>query len=692
MQFLTPLFLLGSILIAVPIYLHLVQREKTKKIPFSSLMFVRKIPVKEVRKRRLTHLLLLFLRCLGLILIAIAFGRPVVTALWIDPVNPLAGTSVVILLDHSFSMSSEPNWNLAVKAVNKKIDSLNRADEALIIQFGETVDIISLWDDSPERLRRALDQYVAPSWESTSYVQALRIAVDQLEDARNSRKEIYLITDLQSTGIGTEIGWRVPPGILVEVEAITNKQANLFIDEVRVERDIFTDQYPHTILTRVRNSSDQPVQGEAQLFLDGQLISRAEFTLGPEGTSALPFKPFTLGKGIAQGKIVLEPSDAMAGDNIYYFVIERQDPRKIMVIQEENTPASFYLESALTSGDNLPYTIEISSQKPSTAIDPTSTSLVIFNDLSNLPTPAIFESYLEAGGGLIVTLSNSVQAETYNREWGNLLPVELHGRNFVRNQEKLFTSITEVNWAHPIFSIFQNSHKAAISGTQFYSYWRMSPRENATVLALFGENDPALVEKAVGKGKIIVFASSLDPVWTDFPLRSAYVPFWSRVAHYAANWQNTPAALKINHVLPVEAYGSSDSRSWNIIDPEGRRVRGLTRDDPDSVQLKLPGYYEIRHNKKSDWVAVNTTPEESSLAKVSLEDFYALFVPLSSRVEESALEGTPPKKSSPIEKDRQQSLWWLLLVISGLVFMTEWWVASRSPRRQTLEKIPVYDR
>ena len=182
---------------------------------------------------------------------------------------------------------------------------------------------------------------------------------------------------------------------------------------------------------------------------------------------------------------------------------------------------------------------------------------------------------------------------------------------------------------------------------------------------------------------MIVFASSLYPVWTDFPLRSAYVPFWYRLAQYTASWQSAPAALRINRVLPVEASVGEEaggSGSWNVIDPAGQRVLGLDQDNPDFIQLKLPGYYEIRSNKKTDWVAVNTPPEESDLARVSLEEFQAVFVPLEGRAEQSSLE------ASVLERDRQQSLWWLLLVVASLVFLTEWWVANRSPRPGMLQE------
>ena len=683
MTFLAPLFLLATIAIGVPIYLHLVQREKIKRTPFASLMFVGKIPIKEMHKRRLTHLLLLFLRCLGLTLLVMAFGRPVITALWLNQVNPLAATSVVILIDHSLSMSPEPVWELALEAAEEKIDSLDQADEALIVQFGETAEALSGWDDSPERLRQALRQRAAPSWESTSYIEALRIAVDQLEDARNSRKQIYLITDLQSAGMAAAGGWRVPPEVVVEIETIPGETTNLFVEEVRVERDVFTDQYPHTILARVRSNSEQPVEGEAQLFLEGQLINRAEFKTSSEGTVNLTFKPFELEEGITRGKIVLKPSDALTDDNVFYFVVEQQQPRQIRVLQEGNASSSFYLENALTSGENLPFSVEVSAELPSGSLDPAVTPLVILNDLGRPPRASVFEAYLEAGGGLVVILSNNIQAENYNREWDALLPVELLDRNFVRQQDKPFTSITEVNWEHPIFFIFQDLHKAAVASTQFYGYWRMSPHEGATVLARFDEGDPALVEKTVGKGKMIVFASSLDPVWTDFPLRSAYVPFWYRLAQYTASWQSAPAALRINRVLPVEASAGEEaggSGSWNVIDPAGQRVLGLDQDNPDFIQLKLPGYYEIRSNKKTDWVAVNTPPEESDLARVSLEEFQAVFVPLEGRAEESSLE------ASVLERDRQQSLWWLLLIVAFLVFLTEWWVANRSTRPGRLQE------
>ena len=674
MQFLAPLFLIGALAIGVPIFLHLVHRERTKRTPFASLMFIRKIPFKELRRRRLTHLFLLFLRCLGILLLVLAFGRPVITGAWLNQINPLLARSVVILIDHSLSMTPQPIWNAALQAAEEKIQSLSQADEALIIQFGESAEVLSQWEESPLQLREILRQRTTPSFEATSYLEALRVAVDQLEAARNIKKEIYLITDLQQAGMAASSGWRVPGDISVEIENVGRETPNLFVEEVRVERAVFTDQYPHTILARVRGNPQQPEKGEAQLFVEGNLIDRTTFDTGSEGAVNLTFKPFDLEEGVSRGKIVIEPTDELPEDNVYYFVVEKQAPRRILVLQDRQASSTFYLESALSAGENLPFAVEMSVSPGPGQINSIDTPLVVLNDLRQPPRLSLFKSYIESGGGLIVVLSNRVLAEAFNRQWGTLLPVELNERNFVRKESKPFTSITQVNWEHPIFWIFQDVHKAAIASTQFYSYWRLTAKPDATILARFNEGDPALVEQTLGEGRVLVFASSLDPVWTDFPLRSAYVPFWYRMAQYAGRWQSTPAALQINQVLSVDSSSDSSGTSgtWTLIDPRGQRVLGLNEQKPGFIQLKMPGHYEVRSNKKTDWVAVNTPPHESDLSAVAIEEFQAVFVPLEARVEEVGFE------QSVQEKDRQQSLWWLFLLLGAAIFMAEWLVANRT--------------
>src|SRR5216684_1461114 len=76
MAFLTPLFLLGLGAIAIPVLIHLIQREKKRVVEFPSLMFVRRIPYQSVRRRRIRHWALLLMRAAAIALIVAAFARP----------------------------------------------------------------------------------------------------------------------------------------------------------------------------------------------------------------------------------------------------------------------------------------------------------------------------------------------------------------------------------------------------------------------------------------------------------------------------------------------------------------------------------------------------------------------------------------------------------------------------------------
>ncbi len=104
MQFLNPLFLVGSLALIAPILVHLVRRETSRRVLFSSLMFVRRTTKASLRKQRLRHPLLLLLRMAALLLLVLAIARPLLT----DPdavgLSGSGGRSLILLLDDSFSM------------------------------------------------------------------------------------------------------------------------------------------------------------------------------------------------------------------------------------------------------------------------------------------------------------------------------------------------------------------------------------------------------------------------------------------------------------------------------------------------------------------------------------------------------------------------------------------------------------
>src|SRR4026209_2739846 len=77
MSFLTPLFLLGLVGLAVPVIIHLIQRERKNVVQFPSLMFLQRIPYQSVQRRRIRNWPLLLLRLAALALIVAGVRPPV---------------------------------------------------------------------------------------------------------------------------------------------------------------------------------------------------------------------------------------------------------------------------------------------------------------------------------------------------------------------------------------------------------------------------------------------------------------------------------------------------------------------------------------------------------------------------------------------------------------------------------------
>src|SRR2546425_12933509 len=106
MSFLAPLFFVAASAIAIPIFVHLIQRERKRVIEFPSLMFVRRIPYQSVRRRRIRHWALLVLRCAAILLVVTAFARPFLRQ-GVAAMAAIGGArEIVVLLDHSASMGS----------------------------------------------------------------------------------------------------------------------------------------------------------------------------------------------------------------------------------------------------------------------------------------------------------------------------------------------------------------------------------------------------------------------------------------------------------------------------------------------------------------------------------------------------------------------------------------------------------
>jgi hypothetical protein len=174
-SFLTPAFLLGVGALAIPVLIHLIQRERKRVVAFPSLMFLRRIPYQSVRRRTIRHWLLLCLRAAALFLIVAAFARP------FFPQGALAARAaggtreLVVLLDQSASMGYGDRWQQAQAAAHRAIDSLAGDDRATLVLFSRNAEENVRATSDRLRLNQAVDAAKVTS-RSTRYGPALKLA------------------------------------------------------------------------------------------------------------------------------------------------------------------------------------------------------------------------------------------------------------------------------------------------------------------------------------------------------------------------------------------------------------------------------------------------------------------------------------------------------------------------------------
>src|SRR5215212_8120604 len=128
MSFLTPLYLAGAALVALPIVLHLLRRDVAPPLPFTAVRLLRRSTVDRSRRHRLRDVLLLAARVCALLLLAGSFARP-----FFAGAAP-TGRTTVVAIDRSYSMAAPARRERARALAREAIDGAG-GDRLAVIAF-----------------------------------------------------------------------------------------------------------------------------------------------------------------------------------------------------------------------------------------------------------------------------------------------------------------------------------------------------------------------------------------------------------------------------------------------------------------------------------------------------------------------------------------------------------------------------
>jgi hypothetical protein len=693
LQFLTPLFLaVGAAAASLPLIIHLLNRERARRLVFSTIRFIKMSHQANVQRHRLKQLLLLLMRILILALLGLAFARPFF-ANTPSTTGVTGGVrNIVIILDTSYSMGYLDTFDRAKKVVIELADDLQPSDTSALIFTNNRAKVVKPLDAEHRQIQTAVTSAQLTN-HTTDYLDAIQSADEILGEAEIGRKQIYFVSDLQ------RIGWesfvdtdKLSPDIEIAFIDVSAKElSNLGITGVSVPQVVLDEQRPVQVVVRVQNFGEQVVEGlPVQLFIDDNNVGTAALDIEPNDVMDALFPVRFRTEKIYTGYATL-PGDHLEIDNKRYFRLQSLKSIKVHCVNGEPGRRDyeseiFFLEAALQPENQIvPINLTQSRQLPN-ASEISKYDVIILANVEKLTGAEArsLKTFVGAGGGLIITAGDRMDLEAYRSALGAgeepLMPcnfVQPVGNALDRDQ---FSVLATLDYDHPIFHPFKDPNHGDFGRGRFYRYIQAVPLKGSTVLASFDDGNPALFEKVYGTGRVLCFTSTIDREWTDLPIHGVYLPFlYEAIKYLALKRTDERPDYRIGDLVELGGYQPPSGTEIAIFNPAGEETRtainengGVTYDTTEQ-----PGIYSVHiSGKQPHNFVVNPDTIESDLTTRDPEELTSMLASGEKAVPTEVVTAeTITRYHGEVEKN--QGVWWYLMLGVFLLAVGEMFIANR---------------
>jgi hypothetical protein len=675
MTFVYPLLLSGLALVGIPILVHLIMRQKPKRLPFPALRFLLQKHRTNQRKLQLRHLLLLALRMVLVAAICLALARPKVFSerLNLSSDRPAA---VCMVFDTSMSMGYESgNHSRLDEAKRRAYEVLDMLPEGSRVAILDTAEPGGEWLASPSVARERvakLELRPANNPVTTQLTPAYDLLAKLDQDTEVGEEAparfLYVFSDR------TQACWdpgqvenlrrvrdRIPaPGALsIFVDVGVESAADLAITNLEMARQVIAAN-GRAILRATLRATGSAYDTEVLFTLDDQEPAERKPVKLESGQSAvLSFERRALPPGLHQAKVSLATADALPFNNSRFATFEVQKARRVLTLTDDPRNVQIW-KLALTTQDAFacdvksPDDADVRAATPDDLAGYQAICLLSVGRPSNDLCEKLF-AYVGQGGGLAIIPGNNPDLAAYRSEPARRL--------VAGNLVKVLAapSSSGVTWSgesnqHPVMASF---HDWKISGTidflkpglqpAVYRYWEVQPDQKTVVVSYADkENHPALLEASFDRrsirGRALLFTTAFDDAhiqpgapkgnrWNDYLQTSFYFVLVQKMVGYlAGDAEERLFNYLSGQSVPVRLPSAPRSARFTLDGPGISRAEGSIARPENQAQLQLgqavqPGNY---HLKSADGQTIasfsmNVPPEESQLAQVPKEQIEALF-------------------------------------------------------------------
>ncbi|GMV80117.1 MAG: hypothetical protein AMXMBFR7_13010 [Planctomycetota bacterium] len=616
--FSNPALLAGTATGAIPIVIHLLNKQRFKRTWWAAMHWLWASMKKSHRRLRIEQLILLLLRVLIMILLALALARPALQE-GMGLLGGRASVHRVIVLDNSYSMGLQVGgttlFQKAKDLAEKLVEDLSPGDEVDLLLINSAAEDPRLASATKyQELIR--DIKAAKLSDGTTHIPrgiAAGCGLIKDRDSKNVRKEIIVLTD--RTRSAWEIGAqprkldaseekdiadvlanpKLTPKIWVVRLEGGSVSENLAVSGLEIEEKVVTQGVETQFVATIRNLGTDPARRvPVQFYVDGEQAGREEVEL-VESTKpgTVSFRHTFMEPGSHHVRVELN-ADVLAPDDTAFLALDVEDQIKVLCVDgeqrsEANMSEMDFFRQAISpsraqefNAGKVPLSPEVISDGAFPDVNLDDYRLVVLGNVALIPKEkvAVLEQYVRRGGSLWWWLGYRVDAALYNQEFASVLPCrlgDLIGTGDPDSRE--FEALDDKAIDHPSLARLYNNKDLALSSLHVYRRFKLLPKEAEadqnrvrTVLS-YPSGDPAAVEMSLGEGRIVLFGTTADKAWTNWPTKSHYLLLVNMLAlhliqpEYQA--RNRMVGEPFAYKLRREQFGLVRREGLKLSDPDG---------------------------------------------------------------------------------------------------------------------------
>ncbi|MGH9589307.1 MAG: BatA domain-containing protein [Terracidiphilus sp.] len=672
MGFLAPWFLGGLAALGIPVFVHLLRKHLATPRPVSSLMFFERGTQSSTRHRRLRYLLLFALRSALVMLVVLAFANPFVRRASTGP----NGRLLLIVLDHTFSMRAGTHFADAKRQALQTLAARPHEEKAQVIALGGQVEILTQPITDETQLRAALES-IQPGDGHADFGEMAR-AVRTLAETAHNPIDLHLFSDMQRSAMPANFADMIlPQSVKLVLHPVASGAAppNWTIADVDAPPQIADPRDPRQsrVQAVIEGLNSPAATKQVSLLIDGRVIATRKVNVPANGRATVVFSPLNAQYGFNRCAVRIEGGDAFPADDASVFAVRRSDPERVLFVHAAGDSRSpLYFNTALDSAAKASYVVQSVAAGQATDLDPSRFAFVV---LSNTPSlPSIFEhaltQYVEKGGGILIALGANAQPHAQIPLWGGSVKT---AHNYARNGDP--ASVGQIDFSYPALEQAQPGRdNGGWAEVNFLSTASVDTK-NARVVARIADGTPLLLEKRMGEGRLLLFASGLGNLTNDLPLHPVFVQFVDRTARYLSGSARLSGARLVGSFVQLRASAApvGVAAGVEVVDPDGHRPLSLNEArTARSFRLARAGFYRIRFANSQDAViGVNPDRRESNLEPMP-EDVLQLW---------SGSSGAETQRSAaPAAMEtasHRVSLWWYVMLLALVTALAQTVLASR---------------